>query len=160
MAQKLTAVLKAKARVFALHVVLLSRHLRKKKEAILAAQFLRSGTSIGANLAEGRYTYTRGNYISKHAIALAEAGETLYWIELFMDAGFIKPKGEFASMHTECSEIVAILERLVRYARQRKAREDRKAEALRPKRRRRGFDSDETQLAVIPSRGTQRRRKM
>lgn len=97
-----TEVLKAKARVFALHVVKLSRYLRKKKEAILAAQFLRSGTSIGANLAEGRYTFTRGNYISKHSIALAEAGETLYWIELFMDAGYIKPRGEFANIHTEC----------------------------------------------------------
>ena len=96
---------------------------------MLAAQFLRSGTSIGANLAEGRYTFTRGNYISKHSIALAEAGETLYWIELFMDAaGFIKPRSEFATMHTECSEIIAILEKVVRYARYVQAKEAREAE--------------------------------
>ena len=111
MARKRTEVLKAKARVFALHIVKLSRYLRKK-ESVLAAQFLRSGTSIGANLAEGRYTFTRGNYISKHSIALAEAGETLYWIELFIDAGFIKPRSEFATMHTECSEIIATSKRL------------------------------------------------
>lgn len=128
MAQKRTEVLKAKARVFALHVVKLSRYLRKKKESVLAAQFLRSGTSIGANLAEGRYTFTRGNYISKHSIALAEAGETLYWIELFIDAGFIKPKGEFATMHSECSEIISILEKVVRYARYVKAKETRDAD--------------------------------
>ncbi len=135
MARKRTETLKAKARVFALHVVKLSRYLRKKKESVLAAQFLRSGTSIGANLAEGRYTFTRGNYISKHSIALAEDGETLYWIELFIDAGFIKPRGEFATMHTECSEIIAILEKVVRYARYVKAKEAREAEP--PKRRKR-----------------------
>ena len=133
-----TEVLKAKARVFALHVVKLSRYLRKKKESVLAAQFLRSGTSIGANLAEGRYTFTRGNYISKHSIALAEAGETLYWIELFIDAGFIKPRSEFATMHTECSEIIAILEKVVRYARYVKAKDAR--EAAPPKRYRQGSE--------------------
>ena len=130
---KRTEILKTKARVFAKHVLKLAQHLRKKKEAILSAQFLRSGTSIGANLAEGRYTFTRGNYISKHSIALAEVGETLYWIELFIDAGFIKPRGEFATMHTECSEIIAILEKVVRYARYVKAKETREAEP--PKRR-------------------------
>ena len=128
MAQKRTEVLKAKVRTFALNVVKLSRHLRKKKESIFAAQFPRSGTSIGANHAEGRYTYTRCNYISKHAIALAEASETLYWIELFMNAGFIKPKGAFSAMHAQCSEIVAILERIVRYARNVKVKENREAE--------------------------------
>ena len=148
---KRTEVLKAKARVFALHVLKLAQHLRKKKEAILSAQFLRSGTSVGANLAEGRYTYTRGNYISKHSIALAEAGETLYWIELFIDGGFIKPKSEFANIHAECREIIAILEKVVSYARQRKAKEEREAEASRPKRRRRRFDADESQPPASPA---------
>ena len=122
---KRTEILKTQARVFAKHVVKLAQYLRKKKEAVLSAQFLRSGTSVGANLAGGRYTYTRGNYISKHSIALAEAGETLYWIELFIDGGFIKPNSEFASIHTECSEIIALLEKVVSYARQRKAKEKR-----------------------------------
>ena len=122
---KRTEVLKQKARVFALHVLKLSQHLRKKKEAVLAAQFLRSGTSVGANLAEGRYTYTRGNYISKHSIALAEAGEALYWIELFIDGGFIKQNSEFADIHAECCEIIAILEKVVKDARRRKAKEER-----------------------------------
>ncbi len=140
---KRTEILKTKARVFAKHVLKLAQYLRKKKEAVLSAQFLRSGTSVGANLAEGRYTFTRGNYISKHSIALAEAGETLYWIELFIDGGFIKPNSEFASIHTECSEIIALLEKVVSYARQRKAKEEREAEAMHPKRRRRMFDAEE-----------------
>lgn len=128
---KRTEVLKQKARTFALHVLKLAQHLRKKKEAVLAAQFLRSGTSVGANLAEGRYTYTRGNYISKHSIALAEAGETLYWIELFIDGGFIKPKSEFSDIHAECSEIIAILEKVVKAARRRKAKEEREGKTAR-----------------------------
>ena len=140
---KRTEILKTKARVFAKHVLKLAQHLRKKKEAILSAQFLRSGTSVGANLAEGRYTFTRGNYISKHSIALAEAGETLYWIELFIDGGFIKPNSEFASIHTECSEIIALLEKVVSYARQRKAKEEREAAVLHPQRRSRQFDAEE-----------------
>ena len=128
---KRTEVLKQKARIFALHVLKLSQHLRKKKEAVLAAQFLRSGTSVGANLAEGRYTYTRGNYISKHSIALAEAGETLYWIELFIDGGFIKQNSEFADIHAECGEIIAILEKVVKDARRRKAKEEREGKTMR-----------------------------
>ena len=95
---------------------------------------MRSGTSVGANLAEGRYTCTRGNYISKHSIALAEAGETLCWIELFINGDFIKPNSEFANIHAECSEIIAILEKVVSYARQRKAKEECKAAVLRPQR--------------------------
>ena len=98
--------LKTKARAFAFAVVKLARKLRKSKEAILAAQFLRSGTSIGANLAEGRYTLTRGDRLAKHAIALKEAGETLYWLELFLDLRVITPKSEFTSMHSDCQTII------------------------------------------------------
>lgn len=150
---KRTEILKVKARVFAKHVLKQAQHLRKKKEAILSAQFLCSGTSVGANLAEGRYTYTCGNYISKHSIALAEVGETLYWIELFIDGGFIKPNSEFANIHAECSEIIAILEKVVSYARQRKAKEERAAAVLRPQRRRRRFDAEEPQPPATPAQG-------
>ena len=108
---------------------------------------------MGANLAEGRYTYTRGNYISKHSIALAEAGETLYWIELFIDGGFIKPNSEFASIHTECSEIIALLEKVVSYARQRKAKEEREAAVLHPQRRSRRSYAEEPQPPAISAQG-------
>jgi len=60
------ALLKKEARAFACSVVKLSRKLRNEKESILAAQFLRSGTSIGANLAEGRNSQTRGDRLAKH----------------------------------------------------------------------------------------------
>lgn len=63
----------------------------------------------------------------------------VYWF--FMDAGYIKPRGEFATMHTECSEIIAILEKVVRYARYVKAKEAREEEP--PKRRKRHIRPEE-----------------
>lgn len=127
--------LKSKARVFALAVVKFARKLRKNKEAILSAQFLRSGTSIGANLAEGRYSTTRGDRLAKNAIALKEAGETLYWIELFQDMGTIKPDGEFSTMHADCLSIIELLKRAIIYDRSVRHREDREAKAMKPPRR-------------------------
>ena len=63
----------------------------------------------------------------------------MYWF--FIDAGFIKPRSEFATMHAECSEIIAILEKVVRYTRYVKAKEAREEEP--PKRRKRSdFLSD------------------
>lgn len=127
--------LKNRARAFAPAVVKLARALRKNKEAVLAAQFLRSGTSIGANLAEGRYTPTRADRLAKHAIALKEAGETLYWIELFEDIGEISPTGEFASLRADCLALIALLKEVIKYDRRTKEREAREAEALKPSRR-------------------------
>lgn len=65
----------------------------------------------------------------------------------------------FANIHAACNEIIAILEKVVSYARQRKAKEDRDAEAMRPRRRRRRFDTDETQSSAMSSRVSQTRRK-
>ena len=127
--------LKAKARVFAIAVVKLARRLRKSKEAILSAQFLRSGTSIGANLAEGRYSLTRGDRLAKHSIALKEAGETLYWIELFQDMGVVTSKGEFATIHADCLSIIELLKLAISYDRSARQRENREAAALKPPRR-------------------------
>ena len=112
-------------RTFAHHVVGLSRALRKMKESILAGQFLRSGTSIGANIAEGRYPQTISDSLSKHGIALKEASETLYWLELFEDMGVIRYKSEFANMHAECNEIIELLQAVISDTRQAKAREAR-----------------------------------
>ena len=58
-----------------------------------------------------------------------------------MDAGFIKSKGEFATMHTECSEIIAILEKVVRYARYVKAKEAKEANGCQRKRKNENLES-------------------
>ena len=68
-----------KSKAFAIRVVKLHKYLRGKREATMSKQILRCGTSIGANLAEAKYAQSKDDFISKQAIALKEAGETLYW---------------------------------------------------------------------------------
>jgi len=115
MSKRLSDLLKEKARMFSVQVVELSREVRKHREAVLSAQVLRSGTSIGANIAEAAYAQTRGDALSKHSIAQKEAAETLYWIELFMDTGIIEAGGRFEPMRRDCIEIIGILDRVIRY---------------------------------------------
>ena len=132
---KRTDILKKEARAFACSVVKLSRKLRNEKESILAAQFLRSGTSIGANLAEGRNSQTRGDRLAKHFIALKEAGETLYWRELFSDLKIISPKSEFSSMLDDCEAIMSLLKEVISCDRAAKKREERRMETMKRLRR-------------------------
>ncbi len=68
---------------FGIRIVRLYKHLREnKREFVLSKQLLRSGTSIGANLREAKYAQSKGDFISKNSIALKEAAETEYWLEL------------------------------------------------------------------------------
>lgn len=129
--------LRPRARKFAYAVAELSHHLRHCGEAILANQFIRSGTSIGANIAEGRYPETRGDLISKYSIALKEASETRYWLELFEDMGIITPNGRFGYMHALCEEIIDILVKAIKSAKAARRREERRAQELAKPRRKR-----------------------
>ena len=75
---------------------------------ILAKQFLRSGTSIGANCAEAFYAQSTKDYISKYSIALKEASETQYWIKIMIKSQLI-PEQKFSLMQQELIEIIKIL---------------------------------------------------
>ncbi|MDD2693606.1 MAG: four helix bundle protein [Candidatus Gracilibacteria bacterium] len=84
-------ILKEKSFHFALAVVRLSQFLiSEKKEFVLSKQFLRSGTAIGALIREAEYAQSRPDFISKLHIALKEANETEYWIELLYAGGFVE----------------------------------------------------------------------
>jgi len=61
----------------------------KKKETVMSKQILRCGTSIGANVREGLYAQSRKDFISKLNIALKEAGETDYWLNVIHTAGYL-----------------------------------------------------------------------
>ena len=94
---------------FAVRIVRLCKLLRtERKEHILSKQLLRSGTSIGANLAEAQHAQSRADFVSKLSIALKEANETLYWLELLHDSGFIEDEA-FASIYNDAKEVTAIL---------------------------------------------------
>lgn len=74
----------------------------------LGKQLLRSGTSIGANVRESRSAQSDKDFISKMEIALKEARETEYWLEVLLESEIVKPE-KFKPLLTEAGEIVAIL---------------------------------------------------
>lgn len=95
-----------KSKAFALEVIRACRVLREAKcESALINQFLRSGTSIGANIHEAFYAQGKADFISKLHIALKECSETEYWLELLIESGYYDDK----TMFNRCIEIKRIL---------------------------------------------------
>ena len=78
--------------------------LDKKKETILSKQFLRSGTSIGANIREGLFAQSRKDFINKMNIALKEAGETDYWLEVIHSTEYLTDT-EYESMKKDINRL-------------------------------------------------------
>ena len=91
--------------LFAIRIVKLSNHLTAtKKECVLSKQLLRSGTSIGANIAEAEQAQSKTDFISKMNIALKEAVETNYWLRLLHATDYLS-ETEFTSIHSDCREL-------------------------------------------------------
>lgn len=85
------------------------RYLKdKKKETVLSKQLLRSGTSIGANVREGLYAQSRKDFISKLNIALKEAGETDYWLDIIHSANYFTDD-EYMSLKADNDELLKLL---------------------------------------------------
>ena len=94
---------------FAIRIVNLYKHLCSEyKEFTLSKQLLRSGTSIGANIAEAVYGSSRKDFVAKLYVAEKEASETLYWLELLNSCDYI-PDAPYQSMHQDCRELLAML---------------------------------------------------
>ena len=74
---------------FAIEIIGLVKTLKANRESVIATQIGRSGTSIGANIREAKYAQGRKDFISKLEIALKEASETGYWLELLYKTGYI-----------------------------------------------------------------------
>ena len=74
---------------FAVSIVHLVQALKAKKESIISNQIGRSGTSIGANIREAQYAHGKADFVSKLQIALKEANETGYWLELLYRTNYI-----------------------------------------------------------------------
>ena len=103
------SLLQDKSMSFAVRCVSLYRYLTtERQEYILSKQVLRSGTSIGANIAESRNAQSDADFISKHSIALKEADETHYWFELLNRTGYLVDN-EYVSLDKDLSELVAML---------------------------------------------------
>ena len=102
-------VIETKSFDFAVRIVNLYKHLTENKnEFVLSKQLLRSGTSIGANVAEAQKGQTKADFNSKMNIALKEAYETNYWVRLLYRTDYLTDK-EFKSIDNDIKEITAIL---------------------------------------------------
>ena len=101
--------LRKKSFEFALRIVKLARFLEtEKKDWVLSRQILKSGTSIGANVRESRFAQSTADFVSKLTIALKEAEETEYWLELLTEAEMISEK-QCASLQKDLNWIIATL---------------------------------------------------
>ena len=107
-----------KAKAFALRIVRLYKYLRNRKESVIAKQLLRSGTSIGANIAESRYAQSKSDFASKLQIALKEAAETEYWLELLRDGELVDPTSAFDTLLADCTELIKLLTSSVKTAKE------------------------------------------
>jgi four helix bundle protein len=99
---------------FALRVVKFYKHLTEKKKVyVLSKQILRSGTSIGANVRESIHAQSSADFINKLSIALKEADETEYWLEL-LNASDIIDDVEFKSMSDDVKQIIGTLVKIIK----------------------------------------------
>ena len=107
-------IIKPKCDDFALRIVKMFKLLTtKRKEFVLSKQLLRSGTSIGANVTEAQYAQSRPDFKSKIYIALKEAAESEYWIDLLYKAEYIT-KTEYDSIMADLKPIIKILLSIVK----------------------------------------------
>ena len=98
-----------KSKLFALRIIRLYQYLQtEKKEYVLGKQLLRSGTSVGANVREAKRAQTDADFYAKLTIALKEADETAYWLELLHESGILDNAG-FDSIYADCQELIRLL---------------------------------------------------
>lgn len=102
-------ILHTKSYKFAICTVKLSQYLVSEKKAyILSKQILRSGTAIGALIKESKFAQSKADFIKKLMIALKEANETQYWINLLFDTQYISQEMH-KSLFDDVDELISLL---------------------------------------------------
>lgn len=103
-----------KSRAFAIRMINCYRYLTEEKnEFVISKQILRSGTSIGANTRESKNAQSRMDFLSKLNIALKEADETEYWLDLLHATKYLDDK-MFNSLNEDCTEIIKMLTAIIK----------------------------------------------
>jgi four helix bundle protein len=106
------------SRAFAIRIVTLYKYLKEEKsEYIISKQLFRSGTSIGANVFEGKNAQSRADFANKMNVALKEASESGYWIDLLHETHYLTDS-EFDSINDECSRLIGVLTKIVKATKQ------------------------------------------
>ena len=93
---------------FAVAIINLVKELKQKRESVISNQIGRSGTSIGANIREAQYAHGKADFIAKLQIALKEANETGYWLELLYKTEYISEM-QYRSLDASCTSVRAML---------------------------------------------------
>jgi four helix bundle protein len=105
---------KEKSFCFAVRIVNLSKYLvEQKREFVLSKQILRSGTAIGALIRESEHAESKADFIHKLSIALKEANETDYWIDLLHQTNYLIAK-EHQSIKTDILELIKLLTSIIK----------------------------------------------
>jgi four helix bundle protein len=103
-----------KSRAFALRMIKVYQYLQEqKREYILSKQLLRSGTAIGALVREAEQAESRADFVHKLSIALKEANETEYWLELLTESGYLEPSSG-QSVMADAKELLKILTAIIK----------------------------------------------
>ena len=100
--------LSTQSKAFAVSIINLVKDLKSKHETVISNQIGRSGTSIGANIREAQYAHGKADFIAKLQIALKEANETGYWLELLHETGYVDDAA-FNSLDAACSSLRVML---------------------------------------------------
>lgn len=109
MMKRQESIIKEKSEAFSKRIVRLYKYLTQQKgETIISKQIYRSGTSIGANIAESKFAQSPADFISKLSIALKEANETEYWLKNLFYGDNITER-QYTSMFNDVEEIIKIL---------------------------------------------------
>ena len=113
-------IVKEKSFAFALRVVKLNKYLcEEKREYVLSKQLLRSGTGIGALVREAEHAESKADFIHKMSIALKEANETDYWIELLFQSDILDRKA-YDSLKPEILELIKLLTSIIKKTKENK----------------------------------------
>ena len=106
--------LQSKSKKFAVRIVRLAQYLgEEKKEFVLSRQILKSGTSIGANISESKGAQSRSDFIAKLSIAIKEAFETDYWLDLLLETDYIQI-AHYQSIKSDLNELISILTKVLK----------------------------------------------
>jgi four helix bundle protein len=111
-------IIKNKSFEFALRIIQLYKYLiNEKKEYIISKQMLRSGTAVGALVRESEHAESKADFIHKLSIALKEANETEYWLDLLYQSLFID-KNQYTSTSDDIKEILRLLISIIKTSKQ------------------------------------------
>lgn len=107
-----------KSRRFAVRIIRLYQYLTaEQKEYVLSKQLLRSGTSIGANIAESECAFSKKDFLSKMYVAFKECNETLYWLDLLHDTDYLTDTA-YTSIYMDCRELHKMLAAITKSTRE------------------------------------------